>query len=499
MFSSILSSSKSWIVWMVLGLICLGVIVFIYLAKKHAKKSNDQQEKAWAENVRRNQILQKQMEEEHQTNLLRQEEQKKINYKEQLDNKLESIFNYKADNIVKLWRSKKCTNAVANYLESEMGNHMCDLDYYVMPKKYFIDFNVGDCNDSMVNKYTEIVDFLSKKIIKLVKEIDAIDYAYSELQMKLDFYNYLFYVLSHHIEGGVNYSNFVRELGDYDLRNSSNGIESINALYLGLNGLGIIKNFTLEDFYTFVALKQHEMNCDKLSVFCNKYNINDEKIGNDICDFIIQLNDMDEDCLNNYFISHPNNVLFDIIKCVTDKNGGDDLAELLILIISHNSPLNYRESIDVSRAILDIYDNTEKAKVKAANYINGIDKCKDSVSIYDVDVMSGVEFEEFVGKIFVKLGYTTEITKASGDQGVDLIAKKDGKVLAIQAKCYSGVVGNHAIMEVVAGMKYYDCNCCMVVTNSTFTPAAKELAKANNVEIWDRNELKEQMELLGAR
>lgn len=202
----------------------------------------------------------------------------------------------------------------------------------------------------------------------------------------------------------------------------------------------------------------------------------------------------DNNCYN-YFISHQNNALFNAVHDVLDKNGADNLAEFLLLIIRHCSNSDYKTCIDLSKSILDVYDKIEMSKVKASNFINGVKK-NDSITISDVDSMNGVEFEEFVAKMFDKLGYTTEVTKASGDQGVDVIAKKDGKVLGIQAKCYSGVVGNHAIMEVVAGMKYYECNCCVVVTNSTFTAAAKELAKANRVELWDRNDLKEQMELL---
>jgi restriction system protein len=48
-------------------------------------------------------------------------------------------------------------------------------------------------------------------------------------------------------------------------------------------------------------------------------------------------------------------------------------------------------------------------------------------------------------------------------------------------------------MEAVAGMKYYNANKCMVITNSTFTKSAQELAKVNNVELWDRQILKEKL------
>ena len=114
-------------------------------------------------------------------------------------------------------------------------------------------------------------------------------------------------------------------------------------------------------------------------------------------------------------------------------------------------------------------------------------------SIVDIDLMSGVEFEEFLFNYFKNHGYQCSVTKASGDQGVDLIAKRDGTVVAIQAKCYSGTVGNHAIMEAVAGARFYNANQCMVITNSTFTKSAVELARANNVILWDRKTLIEKI------
>lgn len=120
-------------------------------------------------------------------------------------------------------------------------------------------------------------------------------------------------------------------------------------------------------------------------------------------------------------------------------------------------------------------------------------KFKSFISIEDIDLMSGIEFENFVSKLFSKFGYETEVTKASGDQGIDVLAKKNGSVVAIQAKCYSRVVGNHSVMEAVAGMNYYEADKCIVVTNSTFTKSAIELAKANNVELWDRKILKEKI------
>lgn len=114
-------------------------------------------------------------------------------------------------------------------------------------------------------------------------------------------------------------------------------------------------------------------------------------------------------------------------------------------------------------------------------------------SISDIDLMNGQEFESFIALMFLKMGYKTTITKGSGDQGIDVIAEKNNLKIGIQAKCYSGSVSNSAIQEVAAGIKHYNLDKAMVVTNNYFTQSAQELANSNNVVLWDRNMLKEKL------
>jgi len=115
------------------------------------------------------------------------------------------------------------------------------------------------------------------------------------------------------------------------------------------------------------------------------------------------------------------------------------------------------------------------------------------LTIDDIDLMTGREFEAFVSELFTKMGFRTEITKASGDQGIDVIAQNDKTKIGIQAKCYSGTVGNAAVQEVVAGLSFYNCDKGIVITNNYFTESAKELAGANNIVLWDRNMLIEKL------
>ena len=118
---------------------------------------------------------------------------------------------------------------------------------------------------------------------------------------------------------------------------------------------------------------------------------------------------------------------------------------------------------------------------------------RNKIDISDVDFMNGAEFENLICRLFQKMGFIAQVTKHSGDQGIDVIAEKGSMKIGIQAKCYSSTVGNSAIQEAVAGRAFYGCNRVMVITNSTFTKAAEELASANNVVLWGRDMLKEKL------
>lgn len=129
------------------------------------------------------------------------------------------------------------------------------------------------------------------------------------------------------------------------------------------------------------------------------------------------------------------------------------------------------------------------SKGKTPLYQNGFD----GISIDDVDLMSGIEFEGFISDMFKRMGYSVNMTPKTGDQGIDLIAVKSGLRIGIQAKCYSNSVSNKAVQEVVAGVNHYSLSKAVVITNNYFTKSAAELAISNNVTLWDRKLIKEKI------
>lgn len=111
--------------------------------------------------------------------------------------------------------------------------------------------------------------------------------------------------------------------------------------------------------------------------------------------------------------------------------------------------------------------------------------------LLNIDLMEGHDFEYWCAGLLRKIGFThVEVTPGSNDQGVDILAQKDGIKYAIQCKRYSHDLGNTPVQEVHAGKAMYNCHVGVVLTNQNFTTGAKQLAQATGVLLWDRDWIK---------
>ena len=99
------------------------------------------------------------------------------------------------------------------------------------------------------------------------------------------------------------------------------------------------------------------------------------------------------------------------------------------------------------------------------------------------------EFEQFLVDILRFLGYTAAPTGKTGDQGMDVIAERNGVRLAIQAKKYSSAVGNDAVQQVFAGMHHHRCQRCAVITTAGFTASARALAISTGCLLIDGSQI----------
>ena len=117
------------------------------------------------------------------------------------------------------------------------------------------------------------------------------------------------------------------------------------------------------------------------------------------------------------------------------------------------------------------------------------------MSMRKVDRLNGRAFEKYLCAQFRHLGYRVTLTDYSHDYGADLILRRRGEKIVVQAKRYERNVGIAAVQEAVGSVAYYDADRAMVVTNSGFTKSARNLARQNNVELWGRYDIQKKFKI----
>lgn len=110
---------------------------------------------------------------------------------------------------------------------------------------------------------------------------------------------------------------------------------------------------------------------------------------------------------------------------------------------------------------------------------------------------NGIEFEHWCAERIDRQGWKVQVSQASGDQGVDIIAIRDGTKVAIQCKRYSQPVGNKAVQEAYSGSRFSDAQEACVIATAGYTRSARELAASTNVKLIDADNIAQFSEVFG--
>lgn len=116
--------------------------------------------------------------------------------------------------------------------------------------------------------------------------------------------------------------------------------------------------------------------------------------------------------------------------------------------------------------------------------------------VYNLDELSGHEFEEAIATVFERLGYRTELPGKAADKGRDVIAERGGETLVVECKHQKGSVGRPVVQKLhSATSSYPGADRGLVITSGSFANTAKEhaskLKQAGDypVELWDHDRL----------
>lgn len=114
-----------------------------------------------------------------------------------------------------------------------------------------------------------------------------------------------------------------------------------------------------------------------------------------------------------------------------------------------------------------------------------------------LNVKTGIDYEYFCKRLLEASGWSVLTTPATGDQGADLIATKSGVRVIFQCKFYSQPVGNKAVQEAHTAKAHQRADFAVVVSNATYTDAARQLAQTSGVFLIHHHLLSSMESVLG--
>ena len=103
--------------------------------------------------------------------------------------------------------------------------------------------------------------------------------------------------------------------------------------------------------------------------------------------------------------------------------------------------------------------------------------------------LKGPDFERELGVLYRQLGYLVQSTPTSGDEGVDLILRRDGKKIVVQCKGHKAPVGPAIARELYGSMVALRASKAILACTGGFTKGVREFAKNKPIELVSAPEL----------
>ena len=390
---------------------------------------------------------------------------------------------------------------IKNVAEIVMGNLSNDYDLYILSKlinfnnmKYIKNNNLlftkqNFLDDSQTNEIIyELTTFyiITKMLIKVIDVYNK----YNNMDETKPFYKFIKNSVNKYVE----YDIIIKETIDLYKASFELEMDYFDFLLL-IYILSESKKFEIEhkslNFEIKKIVKQNIKSLDEIEKFkyefeviINNKNMGEEFIFSDISKIItILCSKYSEDGM---FCANKKEVLKQIFYYYTLKRGINCLVKTAYQFPSWENKMNEE---------IKKYNNITKTQKIINNDFVEFDLYNYYENRYK-KIQDGYSFEIFLTELFRELGYRSKRCGHSGDQGGDLEIYKNNTKYIIQAKHYAGTLNNMPIQEVLGAKKYYDADKCLVITNSSFTKGARELAEINEVILIDGSKLEKIIELL---
>lgn len=103
--------------------------------------------------------------------------------------------------------------------------------------------------------------------------------------------------------------------------------------------------------------------------------------------------------------------------------------------------------------------------------------------------LSGTAFEYDLAELYNLIGYKANLTKASGDKGVDIILEKDYELTIVQCKAHKSKISPQVAKKLFESMNYFGVDKGVLASVSGFTPGVYEYINGKNITLVDINNI----------
>ena len=97
--------------------------------------------------------------------------------------------------------------------------------------------------------------------------------------------------------------------------------------------------------------------------------------------------------------------------------------------------------------------------------------------------LSALDFEREVATLYVQQGYQASLTPRSGDDGIDIILRKDDRLTVVQCKRQQAPAGPSVVRELYGSMVAYKANDAILACTGGFSPGAVEFARGKSIQL----------------
>ncbi len=151
----------------------------------------------------------------------------------------------------------------------------------------------------------------------------------------------------------------------------------------------------------------------------------------------------------------------------------------------------YEEAIRTFYAMKDRAGEAERANWRAERAQREAEEARGRKLIGYWMTLSGTEFERELGILYGYLGFGVELTPSSGDQGVDLILRKDGKTTIVQCKSHKNPVGPAVARELYGSLAASGADDAILACTGGFTQGVREFVRDKAIGLIAAPELAE--------